>query len=106
LLAEAKKRAPENVEFTDGDANELPFPSDSFDLVSTARTLHHLERPELVLAEMSRVLKPGGRAVLLVADVRALRDAARAGSWIPIRQLRVRVLGQPATIMIVRRPQE
>jgi ubiquinone/menaquinone biosynthesis C-methylase UbiE len=76
LLAEANKRAPENVRFIEGDARELPFPSDSFDLVSTARTLHHVERPEIVLSEMSRVLKPGG--TMLVIDQLAPGDPLAA----------------------------
>ena len=76
LLAEANKRAPENVRFFEGDAMALPFPSDSFDLVSTARTLHHIERPESVLSEMNRVLKPGG--TMLVVDQLAPNDPLAA----------------------------
>jgi ubiquinone/menaquinone biosynthesis C-methylase UbiE len=76
LLAEANKRAPENVRFLEGDALELKFPSDSFDIVSTARTLHHIERPERVLSEMSRVLKPGG--TMLVVDQLAPNDPLAA----------------------------
>ena len=76
LLEEAKKRAPVNVEFANGDAYELPFPSDAFDLVSTARTLHHVQRPELVLAEMNRVLRPGG--TMLVVDQLAPNDPLAA----------------------------
>src|SRR5262249_2942465 len=45
---------------------QLPFASYSFDLVGTLRTLHHIARPELVVAEMTRVTRPGG--VLLVVD--------------------------------------
>jgi ubiquinone/menaquinone biosynthesis C-methylase UbiE len=76
LLEEAKKRAPANVEFANGDAYELPFPSDAFDLVSTGRTLHHVQRPELVLAEMNRVLRPGG--TMLVVDQLAPNDPLAA----------------------------
>jgi ubiquinone/menaquinone biosynthesis C-methylase UbiE len=76
LLAEANKRAPKNARFLEGDALELPFPSDSFDVVSTARTLHHIDRPELVLSEMSRVLKPGG--TMLVVDQLAPNDPLAA----------------------------
>jgi ubiquinone/menaquinone biosynthesis C-methylase UbiE len=76
LIAEANKRAPENVRFIEGDALELPFPSDAFDVVTTARTLHHVERPEIVLSEMSRVLKPGG--TMLVVDQLAPGDPLAA----------------------------
>ena len=56
LLAEARKRAPGNLELVEGDATRLPFPFGSFDVVMTARTLHHIARPDVVLAEMARVL--------------------------------------------------
>lgn len=65
LLAEARKRAPANVEFVEADATALPFERASFDIVCTARTLHHVARPALVLAEMDRVLRPGGTMVVL-----------------------------------------
>jgi hypothetical protein len=43
-------------------------------------------------------LRRGGRAVLLVADFPALKDAIRPHSWKALRQLRVRVLGQRAVL--------
>ena len=76
LLAEARKRAPANVEFVEADALALPYPADSFDLVSTVRTLHHVARPELVVAEACRVLRPGG--TLLVVDQLAPGDPLAA----------------------------
>jgi ubiquinone/menaquinone biosynthesis C-methylase UbiE len=65
LLAEGRKRAPANVELLEADATALPFELGSFDIVATARTLHHVPRPELVLAEMNRVLRPGGTMVVV-----------------------------------------
>ncbi|MBV8065388.1 MAG: methyltransferase domain-containing protein [Actinobacteria bacterium] len=68
LLALARERAKgiANVEFVEGDAERLPFDDDSFDLAGTLRTLHHVPHPERVLAELTRVTRPGGR--LLVID--------------------------------------
>ena len=66
LLEQGRKRAPANVELIEADATALPFETASFDLVATLRTLHHTSRPELVLAEMSRVARPG--ATVLVVD--------------------------------------
>ena len=66
LIEEARKRAPENVEVVEADATALPFEAGSFDLVGTLRTLHHVARPELVIAELVRVSRPGG--TLLVVD--------------------------------------
>jgi ubiquinone/menaquinone biosynthesis C-methylase UbiE len=76
LLAEGRKRAPANVELVEGDATALPFDRASFDLVTTARTLHHVSRPELVLAEANRVLRPGG--TMLVVDQLAPVDPLAA----------------------------
>ena len=76
LLAEARKRATENSEFVEGDAEKLRFPTDSFDVVCTARTLHHIARPEVVLSEMTRVLRPGG--TMLVVDQLASNDPLAA----------------------------
>jgi ubiquinone/menaquinone biosynthesis C-methylase UbiE len=76
LLDEARKRVPENVELVLADATALPFGRASFDLVCTARTLHHAARPELVIAELDRVLRPGG--TMLVVDQLAPVDPLAA----------------------------
>ncbi|MEK0418122.1 MAG: hypothetical protein RI949_2128 [Pseudomonadota bacterium] len=47
------------------DAEHLPFPSESFDLVSVAFGLRNMTHKDLALAEMARVLKPGGRLLVL-----------------------------------------
>jgi ubiquinone/menaquinone biosynthesis C-methylase UbiE len=65
-LEAARVDAPANVSFLEADAIALPFERGSFDLVCTARTLHHVRRPELVLAELVRVTRLGGH--LLVVD--------------------------------------
>jgi ubiquinone/menaquinone biosynthesis C-methylase UbiE len=78
LLALARERAAglENVEFVEGDGTALPFPDFSFDLVGTLRTLHHVHRPELVVAELARVARPGGH--VLVVDQIAPADPLEA----------------------------
>jgi SAM-dependent methyltransferase len=78
LLEQARARATDvpNVSFVEGDANALPFPDWSFDLAGTLRTLHHIERPELTVAELVRVTRPGGR--LLVVDQIAPMDPLAA----------------------------
>jgi len=48
-----------------GDALRLPFPDRTFDAVTIAFGLRNLADPELGLREMARVLKPGGKAVVL-----------------------------------------
>jgi ubiquinone/menaquinone biosynthesis C-methylase UbiE len=68
LLEQARKRAEHipNATFVEGDATKLPFEYGSFDLAGTLRTLHHMPRPELAMAELVRVTRLGGR--LLVVD--------------------------------------
>src|SRR5438477_10690648 len=61
LLERARAGAPANVTFVEGDATSLPFDGASFDLVCCRRTLHHIARPELVVAQLTRVTRPGGR---------------------------------------------
>lgn len=65
LLELARERAPVNATFLEGDATDLPFEDATFDLAGTLRTLHHVPRPELVLAELTRVAKPGGRVLVV-----------------------------------------
>jgi tRNA (guanine6-N2)-methyltransferase len=54
--------------------------------------------------EYNRVLKPGGKAVLLVSEPDALRAAVKPLHWQPARQLSVEVLGQPAVIGVWQKP--
>jgi ubiquinone/menaquinone biosynthesis C-methylase UbiE len=76
LLAQAARRSPPAVEYLEADAGALPFADASFDLVCSARTLHHVARPERVLAEMNRVLRPDG--TMLVVDQLAPGDPLAA----------------------------
>jgi ubiquinone/menaquinone biosynthesis C-methylase UbiE len=72
LLARARERAPANAVFEQADATALPFPDGAFDLTGTLRTLHHVHRPELAVAEIARVTGLGGR--ILVVDQLAPAD--------------------------------
>jgi len=67
LLALARERAAafDNVTFVEGDATALPFEDFSFDLTGTLRTLHHVEHPEIVLSELARVTRLGGRVLVV-----------------------------------------
>lgn len=68
LLDQARTRTERfpNVTFVEGDATKLPFGYGEFDLACTLRTLHHIARPELAVAELVRVTRARGR--LLVVD--------------------------------------
>ena len=60
MVVMAKKRFP-SIEYCEGDAEELPFASASFDAVTMNFGLLHLSRPERALTEAHRVLRPTGR---------------------------------------------
>lgn len=75
LLAAGRSRAPANVALLEGDATALPFAYGEFDLSGCLRVLHHVRRPELVVSELARVTRPGGR--ILVADQLGAIDPLR-----------------------------
>ena len=63
LLDQARERARSegmDISFIEGDAEQLPFPDSSFDAVLSMFGAMFAPRPELVVAEFARVLKPGG----------------------------------------------
>lgn len=61
----------DTVQPIQGDSERLPFASDSFDFVTCANSFHHYPHQDRAVAEMQRVLRPGGR--LLIID--GYRDA-------------------------------
>lgn len=65
-MVEIARRLYRVVEFCAGDAEDLPFPSASFDAVVMNYGLLHLSRPELAIAEAFRILRPGGRFAFTV----------------------------------------
>jgi ArsR family transcriptional regulator len=68
-LEQARERAARegftNIHFLREDLHRLSLPSAERDLVVISQSLHHVEAPAAVLAEAARLLKPGGKLVLL-----------------------------------------
>jgi SAM-dependent methyltransferase len=76
MLAQGRERLERdgvrNVVLLRGDANDLHFTDETFDVAVTRFALHHLEDPAVAVAEMVRCLRPGGRVA--VADLVASED--------------------------------
>ena len=68
MLAVARNRkaaGPSRLRLTQGDALRLPFPDGTFDAITVGYGLRNIADPAAAVAEMRRVLAPGGRVVVL-----------------------------------------
>ncbi|MEP6739251.1 MAG: bifunctional demethylmenaquinone methyltransferase/2-methoxy-6-polyprenyl-1,4-benzoquinol methylase UbiE [Caldimonas sp.] len=68
------------------DAESLPFASGSFDLVSVAFGLRNMTHKDVALAEMARVLKPGGRLLVLEFS-KVVSPLSKAYDWYSFKVL-------------------
>ena len=75
-----------NTNFVVADADYLPFPDETFDVVVSRLALHHVEDSRNVLREMARVCRPMGR--IAVEDLVCSEHEARAQFQNQIEQLR------------------
>lgn len=83
-----------NVSYVQADAEKLPFPDDTFDLITIAFGLRNVTDKDAALRSMLRVLKPGGRLLVLefskpdvellskAYDVYSFHVMPRMGEWI------------------------
>jgi ubiquinone/menaquinone biosynthesis C-methylase UbiE len=83
MLAEARRKAAErsvSIRFEEADAEHLPFPAGGFDLVISRHLLWTLPHPEAAIDDWIRVLRPGGRLVVVDGQFDAGAAAPPAGS--------------------------
>ena len=75
MLAVARERLPD-VELVEAGAESLPFPDDSFDALTFTYLLRYVDDPGSTLAELARVVRPGG-------TIASLEFAVPRGLWRP-----------------------
>lgn len=83
--ARAAPDQPQNLSWTQAGADALPFDAGSFDAVYSANALKHFPDPRAAIAEMLRVLRPGGR--LWVAEVSPY--VSLRSTWTVARRVRL-----------------
>lgn len=66
MIDEAKVKCAGKASFMVADAEKLPFDDNTFDIIVCNASFHHYVHPDIVLAQMQRVLKKGGK--LLIGD--------------------------------------
>lgn len=87
------------VRFTEGDACSLDEPDDAFDAVRAERTLQWLADPAAAVAEMVRVVRPGGRVSLIDTDWSTFAiDVGDAGLAALVRDAMRTERGRPSNI--------
>lgn len=90
----ARRRKLKNITWKRGDIERLPIGDESMDIALLSQALHHAEHPERAVAEAHRILRPGGR--LLVLDLREHEEAwvkAKLGDrWLGFSEDRLREL--------------
>jgi SAM-dependent methyltransferase len=87
------------------DAESLPFPDASFDLVYSWGVIHHSEHPEKIIKEIVRVLKPGGKFVGMMYGRRSLKVLTawvwyallRGRPWLSFSDVLARFVESPGT---------
>ncbi len=75
--ASAQAMGAKNVEFLEAEAELLPFPDGSFDVVTSNGVIDLIPDKDAVFAELHRVLRPGGR--LQLADVTIQQPVSEEG---------------------------
>lgn len=89
-----QQRGVANVSFRTGDAQNLPFEPEEFELVVSRLALHHVQNPLQVLREMTRVLRCGG--AVLIEDIFASEHPERAAF-----QDRWEILRDPSHVRVI-----
>ena len=79
--AAAIAKAENGVDVAVGSLEEAHFPAESFDVVTLFHVMEHVTNPRLVLAQVSRVLKPNGVAILQVPNIESWQFKIFGARW-------------------------
>ena len=79
--AAAIAKAENGVDVAVGSLEEAHFPAESFDVVTLFHVMEHVTNPRQVLAEVSRVLKPNGVAILQVPNIESWQFKIFGARW-------------------------
>lgn len=90
MLLEGRRQAEQdglsNIRFEHGLAEDLPYPSDAFDLVVSRFAIHHFQYPDIPIQEMVRVCRPGGKVAVI--DLVSPDDEALAATYNRLERMR------------------
>lgn len=75
MIEQAQSKGLSHAVFQTGDAENLPYPGDTFDMAICSQSFHHYPNPSEALAEAYRVLKPGG--IFIMCDTYVANDCLR-----------------------------
>lgn len=87
----AQRSGLKNIEFRLGDLEEVPLPDASVDLALFSQSLHHALHPQKAVQEAARILKPGGRIVILDLQRHTFEEARElyADVWLGFTQVEI-----------------
>jgi len=90
----ARRQGVANIEYRLGDMEELPIEDASVDLAFFSQSLHHALHPERAIAEAARILKPGGRVVILDLAKHRFEEAREmyADEWLGFSEAELEAL--------------
>jgi demethylmenaquinone methyltransferase / 2-methoxy-6-polyprenyl-1,4-benzoquinol methylase len=77
MLAVAREHLPDSVRLVEASAEQLPFDDAAFDALTVTYLLRYVEDPGATLAELARVVRPGG-------SIASLEFGVPAGAWRPL----------------------